>query len=1130
MKRTAIFLRGISRRTLRTSFALIAIAFALTFFVPRQASAADSNLDPFFDDDGKVITSLGDGGYDYASGVAIQNDGKIIVAGSGGEDFALARYNPNGSLDQTFGNGGKVTTDFGTIESITGVVLQADGKIIAVGVINYAYDTHDFALARYNPDGSLDTSFDFDGKVITDFTTHDFAYAVALQSDGKIVAGGYIHDSGDGDFALARYNTDGSLDSSFDFDGKVTTDFAGFYDLVWALAIQPDGKIVAGGSASRIGTSDFALARYNSDGSLDTSFSGDGKQTTPFSMPSSSSAYALLIQPNGRIVAVGSFDSNFALARYNPDGSLDGSFDFDGKVITDFFMTQESAGSAVLQADGKIVAFGGIYNQPGTFNLDIALARYNMDGSLDPAFDSDGKLTTDFGSLEDYMAAGRLQADGKIIVVGSTNKAGTNQDFALARYQANGSLDAGFDVDGLVTTDISSNASEANGVAIQADGKIVAVGSTYKGVGNYDFALVRYNGDGSLDNTFGNAGKVTTDFFGSEDYGVSLVIQADGKIVVSGYANNGSNIDFALARYNPDGSLDKAFNGGKVTTDFAGADDRGLQVSLQADGKIIVAGYARISNNTDFAVARYHSDGSLDSSFDTDGKQTTAVATGADIATAVAVQADGKIVLGGYTRNGGTLDFALVRYNTDGSLDTSFDSDGKQITDFESQDNLALALQLQADGKIIAIGRVDYQHNIDFALVRYNSDGSLDTSFDSDGKVSTDFFGYPGSYNFNDYAIDAIIQADGKIIAVGFVVVPQTDNSLLAGGTDFALARYNLDGSLDTSFDADGKLTTDFLYQHPDYGHAVAAQADGKIVVAGRTDAGGSRKFGLARYGTGNNTPPNLTAVPISQARNTTATQTIAQVSDAEDMNTGLSVKVNGATSATINGVSLSNLTIDATGAVKAVVQTGCLSTNAAFTLAVTDTGLLPDSEALTVTITPDTQPPAITCPANLIAVTSPICSSPGSTTLGYTLPAFTDNCPGASVVCVPPPNASFPLGATTINCRVTDAAGNTAGCSFTVTVFDVCVQDDANPNHLLLWNSQTGDYRFCGNGVTYSGKGTVTIKGCTIILDHTTSGRKVKGQTDKSVYRAGGSFQLLPGQSYLLSDRDIRNNLCRCQ
>jgi len=330
------------------------------------------------------------------------------------------------------------------------------------------------------------------------------------------------------------------------------------------------------------------------------------------------------------------------------------------------------------------------------------------------------------------------------------------------RYNTDGSLDTSFNSDGKVTTAIGSGDDHAVSVAIQSDGKIVAAG--YSNGSNWDFALVRYNTDGSLDTNFNSDGKVTTDFGGGADYAVSVAIQSDGKIVAAGYSN-GSNFDFALVRYNTDGSLDTSFNSdGKVTTDFGSGSDYGSSVTIQSDGKIVAAGGSSNGNNRDFALVRYKTDGSLDTSFDNDGKVTTAIGSGTEEAYSVAIQSDGKIVAAGYSNNGSNDDFALVRYNTDGSLDTSFDTDGEVTTDFGSGRGRARSVTIQSDGKIVVAGYSDNNgSNDDFALVRYNTDGSLDTSFDTDGKVTTAI----GSGD--DAANSVAIQSDGKIVAAGTI-------------------------------------------------------------------------------------------------------------------------------------------------------------------------------------------------------------------------------------------------------------------------------------------------------------------------------------------------------------------------
>jgi hypothetical protein len=185
---------------------------------------------------------------------------------------------------------------------------------------------------------------------------------------------------------------------------------------------------------------------------------------------------------------------------------------------------------------------------------------------------------------------------------------------------------------------------------------------------------------------------------------------------------------------------------------------------------------------------------------------------------------------------------------------------------------------------------------------------------------------------------------------------------------------------------------------------------------------------------------------------------------------------------------------------------------------------------SFTVTIN-DTQPPSITCPANVTALTARACPAPTTNVVNYPAPTVTDNCPGVTVSCVPPAGSTFPLGTTTVTCTATDTSGNTATCSFTVTLFNACVQDDANPSRVLLWNTQTGDYRFCCNGSVFTGRGTVVTQGCTFTLNHIAADRRVSGKMDLSNFKGEGSLQAPAGKLVCsISDRDIRNNTCQCQ
>lgn len=296
-----------------------------------------------------------------------------------------------------------------------------------------------------------------------------------------------------------------------------------------------------------------------------------------------------------------------------------------------------------------------------------ALSSATAPGDLDTTFDGDGRVTTDFGTLNDACRGLALQSDGRIVAAGWSGFHG-DSDFALARYDTDGSLDTTFDSDGRVTTDVNGRQDYSLAVAIQSDGKIVAAGSIETQTGQDDFGVVRYNTDGSLDTTFDGDGKVSTDFSANNngtDQADSMAIQSDGKIVAAGRAQAIPDPynDFALARYNPDGSLDTTFDAdGKLTIDFGGSDepDVALGVAVQPDGRIVAVGHTGFTSDQDFAIARFDSDGGLDSSFGTGGKVSTEFSgSGSDeIAYGVSVQSDGKLVVAGWSG----VDFAVARY------------------------------------------------------------------------------------------------------------------------------------------------------------------------------------------------------------------------------------------------------------------------------------------------------------------------------------------------------------------------------------------------------------------------------------------------------------------------------------
>lgn len=419
-----------------------------------------------------------------------------------------------------------------------------------------------------NPTGSLDTSFGTGGKVGTNIAgSQDYGYAQALQPDGKIVVAGVASNGSDDDFALTRYNTNGTLDTSFNGTGKVTTAFSsGSSDIAYSVAVQPDGKIVAAGSTFSGSNSDFALARYNANGTPDTSFNLTGIVTTDLGF-ADDYVQSVAIQPDGKIVAAGyRFDgTNFevAVARYNASGSLDTSFNGTGMVVTAVGSGDIRATSVLIQSNGRLVAAGFAWD--GVSDYDLALVRYNADGSIDTSFGVSGIVTTDVATSQDYGFAAALQPDGKIVVAGSASVS-LDVNFVAARYNSNGSLDTSFNGTGMVTTAILAASDQANGVAIQPDGKIVAAGWTDNGAGA-SFALVRYNAGGSLDTSFNGTGKVITPVLVSFSMASAVSVQGDGRIVAAGFAYGGADFDFALARYGTDcTTAAPASISGRVTT------------------------------------------------------------------------------------------------------------------------------------------------------------------------------------------------------------------------------------------------------------------------------------------------------------------------------------------------------------------------------------------------------------------------------------------------------------------------------------------------------------------------------------------------------------------------------------
>lgn len=407
-------------------------------------------------------------------------------------------------------------------------------------------------LAGAHP-GDLDPQFGQGGTVVTDFGGHDYGEAQAVQKDGSILVGGTTQVASGYDAFVARYTPAGKLDTNWGIQGRVTVDFGGDDDEFYALAVQKDGRILAAGTT---GTSQsppyphsFALARFLPDGTPDPGFGPGGKVITSFN-GGDEEIYGLALQKAGGIIVVGQSSAggqshlkSGTVARYLSNGKLDAAFGQGGRMTAVFGGLTARLNSVALQKDGRIVAAGTAFT-PGS--AAFIVARYRTDGSFDPTFGPTGFAVAAFAGASQALGVA-VQKDGRIVAAGWSDGAGSN-DFALARFRSNGKPDLSFGGSGLVLTDFGSGGDYAYNVGIQPGGKIVAVGTGGLQNGPYGFALARYTKKGLLDASFGQGGRAVTPI-GTGAAAGHLSFVKGGRILISGQTGPLPTVDVALARY-----------------------------------------------------------------------------------------------------------------------------------------------------------------------------------------------------------------------------------------------------------------------------------------------------------------------------------------------------------------------------------------------------------------------------------------------------------------------------------------------------------------------------------------------------------------------------------------------------
>ncbi len=839
--------------------------------------AQPGSLDNSFGMGGKVLTGLGRSEA-QANTMAVQPDGKILCAGMAytantnreyeGDSYnaVIFRYNADGSPDTSFGDNGMVMNKIPSPNNegrvYTGIYyikLLADGKFLTYGFRGLNSQIGIVLLCRYHADGSVDSSFGNNGCVESITTPLTAGTPVVIQPDNKIlVLSAEVNSiTNSALFRLERYNTDGDIDSTFATNGLVVTTFGYLQNFPTNLALQDDGKIIASG----VGNSRILIARYSSNGALDNSFDGDGKVITAFGIGSSNSF--LRAMPNGKIQVAGltstSTSNNFSITQYNTNGSLDLTFDGDGRTLAPFDANDNSyfTSSVAQQSDGKFL----VTTQTVAANYfgnteDFVTRRYNSDGTVDTAFGDNGKVSTGIQEGSHVSRCVIAQADDKILVAGYSNyllQSPAVVDFNVLRYNSNGTLDSSFSGDGIVSNKVESSNDNGRIVLEQPDGKLLLIGvkrnNSLNTIGTSDIAMSRYDQDGILDVSFGVDGKSITVFGQNYNYIRKAAFQPDGKILVANEyysfpASNGQEV----IRFNANGSLDSTFaTNGKISISTSFGSPL-LALHVLQDGSFFVMnhGYNPIDNSGPFALylTHFNSNGSVNNSFGVSGSIYIEGVFYSNPDPEIVFQPDGKIIIAVSEQgSGGMPGFRLIRINSDGTIDTGFENEVLTI----DATSYTQTVFMEPDGKIIVAGISTEVSGLylflNFVTARYNSDGSLDTTYGTNGVYKT----YLGDQNGNLYSVikSVLRQPDGKFL-VGLTRYEPYPASIPLELYDFVLYRFNTQGEYDNDFGFAGKIFTSFFDKYDEV-FSLLLQPDNKIVLAGTTDNGITRDFALAR-------------------------------------------------------------------------------------------------------------------------------------------------------------------------------------------------------------------------------------------------------------------------------------------
>lgn len=728
---------------------------------------ADGSPDPSFGTDGRVLENPL-GWTEGARAGALQPDGKLIVVGRSGNgaavgaDVSVARFLGDGSLDPDFGTGGVASASIGnglTRSAVADVLIQPDGRILVVtesGVTK-------LGLARFDDNGTLDATFGNGGTTEIALAPRSTeGRAAALQSDGSIIVVGVVAVNGATDrrYVVARLDPNGSLDPSFGDQGKLYLEVglkaAGAADVV----VQPDDRIVVV-VEERLLSAEVIALRYTADGSPDPSFGVQGRAR---SIGTQFLAFRVALEEGGTILVAGHLSGSsgtrgFATARILPDGELMRRFG-DGGFVSTWFADSARVDEIAVGPAG-IVAAGVTWGEHEGITSKLTVIRLDDDGARDLAFGDRGLVTELIRAADDVPTGIATRPDGNIVVAGWTVGGGTGSDMAAARLHADGTLDDGFGVSGKIRVDatppddLSDEAPEPDrpeGIAVQPDGRIVGAGSWHPGQDG--FKLMRLTAVGDLDVSFGDEGAVRFDS-SCDRYLHSVGLAPDGSILAAGAStfDCGGGVNVVLV--SATGAPDQSFGTDGVLLTELRSNESGSTTPLvvAADGTFTVGG--RLFDEEMGAVERYVA-GIPDDGFGVGGIATIDFAAFASGVAALAVASDGSLIAAG---DAGSGDLSLVRLDESGMVDESFGDAGLASADFTGGQDHVTSIVLQSDGKIVVTGVSQLGPAVRAVVARFTSAGELDASFGDGGKVVL-----PTNPDSLWYPVPLAIAGDGGIL------------------------------------------------------------------------------------------------------------------------------------------------------------------------------------------------------------------------------------------------------------------------------------------------------------------------------------------------------------------------------